>query len=145
MAPKKCIIGEERRVFTEEDDLTILKAIPKFMSETGDTPYSTDFHTFVKNKIRDKITVKQLNRKIHSFKGKYGKEGETFTKTHEKKALKLFMKIDWGTNNGSKSGIKSTEMGLEHQIAQVKLYIDQVKFIKDQAVLMAQELRYSLD
>jgi hypothetical protein len=54
------------------------------MSKTGMTPYSTDFHTFVKNKIRGKITVEQLKRKIRGFKGKYGK-GETFTKTREKK------------------------------------------------------------
>jgi hypothetical protein len=93
MAPKKGIIGEERRVFTEEDDLTILKAIMKFMSETGDIPYSTDFHTFVKNKIRGKITVKQLNRKIRGFKGKYGKEGETFTKTHEKNSRTRLIRI----------------------------------------------------
>ncbi|KAK2404653.1 hypothetical protein QL285_053969 [Trifolium repens] len=94
------------------------------MSETRETLYSTDFHTFVKNEIRGKITVKQLNRKIRGFMGKYGKEGETFTKTHEKKALKLFMKINWGTNGGRKSGIKYTKKGLEHQVAQVKLYID---------------------
>jgi hypothetical protein len=80
MTPKKSIIGEEenQRVLNEEDKLIILKAIPKFMSKTGMTPYSTDFHTFVKNKIHGKITVEQLKRKIHSFKGKYGKEGETF-------------------------------------------------------------------
>jgi hypothetical protein len=81
MAPKKSIIGEEenqRRVFDEEDKLIILKAIQEFMSKTGMTPYSADFHTFVKNKIRGKITVAQLKRKIHGFKGKYGKEGETF-------------------------------------------------------------------
>ncbi|WJX38558.1 hypothetical protein P8452_26207 [Trifolium repens] len=87
MVPKKSIIGEEenqRRVFNEEDELIILKAILEFMSKTGMTPYSTDFHTFVKNKIRGKIIVEQLKRKIRGFKGKYGK-GETFTKTREKK------------------------------------------------------------
>ncbi|WJX25273.1 hypothetical protein P8452_14332 [Trifolium repens] len=109
MAPKNIKEENQRIVFTEEDDLIILKAIPKFMSETGETAYSHDFHTFVKNKVSGKISFKQLNRKIRGFKTKYGKEGETFTKTHEKKSLKLFMKIDWGTKGGSKSGSKSAE------------------------------------
>jgi hypothetical protein len=54
------------------------------MSKTGNNPYSTDFHTFVKNLIHCKIIVEQLKRNIRGFKGKYGK-GETFTKTREKK------------------------------------------------------------
>ncbi|WJX29447.1 hypothetical protein P8452_18087 [Trifolium repens] len=116
MAPKKS--NNERRVFTEEDDLTILKSIPNFMSETGETAYSTAFHTFVKNNICGNITFKQLNRKIRGFKANYRKKGETFTKTHHKKALKLFKKIDWEANDGRKSGVKSTKKGLEHQVAQ---------------------------
>jgi hypothetical protein len=111
------------------------------MSKTGNNPYSTDFHTFVKNLIHCKIIVEQLKRNIRGFKGKYGKEHKTFTKTHEKKAFELFMKIDWGTSNGS----KFAEKGLEHQIAQLKLYIDRAKFIKDQTILMVQELEKSTD
>jgi hypothetical protein len=60
----------------------------------------------VKNLIHGKINVKQLKRKIRGFKGKYEKEGKTFTKTHENKAFKLFMKIDWGTNS-PKKGVKN--------------------------------------
>jgi hypothetical protein len=83
--------------------------------------------------------------KIRGFKANYRKKGETFTKTHHKKALKLFKKIDWEANDGRKSGVKSTKKGLEHQVAQVKLYIDRVNFIKNQADLMAQEIQNSLD
>jgi hypothetical protein len=143
MAPKSIKEENQRIVFTEEDDLIILKAIPKFMSETGETAYSHDFHTFVKNKVHGKISFKQLNRKIRGFKTKYGKQGETFTKTHEKKSLKLFMKIDWGTKGGSKSGSKFAEK--ENQVAQLKMCIDRAKFIKDQAILMIQELENSDD
>ncbi|WJX25267.1 hypothetical protein P8452_14326 [Trifolium repens] len=109
MAPKSIKEENQRTVFTEEDDLLILKVIPKFMLKTGKTPYSLDFHTFVKNKVHGKISFKQLNRKIRGFKTKYGKEGNTFTKTHEKKALKLFKNIDWDTKGGSKSGSKSAK------------------------------------
>jgi predicted glycoside hydrolase/deacetylase ChbG (UPF0249 family) len=100
MAPKKSISQwNQRRVFIEEVELIILKAIPKFMSETGKNPSSTDFHTFVENLnlIPPNITVEQLKRKIRGFKTKYGKGRKTFTKTHEKKAFKLYMNIDWRT------------------------------------------------
>ncbi|KAK2450966.1 putative transcription factor [Trifolium repens] len=73
MAPKKSISQwNQRRVFTEEVELIILKAIPKFMSETGKNPSSTDFHTFVENLnlIPPNITVEQLKRKIRGFKTK---------------------------------------------------------------------------
>jgi hypothetical protein len=93
-----------------------------------------------------KATMKEESSpKIRGFKANYRKKGETFTKTHHKKALKLFKKIDWEANDGRKSGVKSTKKGLEHQVAQVKLYIDRVNFIKNQADLMAQEIQNSLD
>jgi hypothetical protein len=143
MAPKSIKEENQRTVFTEEDDLLILKVIPKFMLKTGKTPYYLDFHTFVKKKVHGKISFKQLNRKIRGFKTKYGKEGNTFTKTHEKKALKLFKNIDWDTKGGSKSGSKSAKK--ENQVAQLKMCIDRAKFIKDQAILMIQELENSDD
>jgi hypothetical protein len=73
----------------------------------------------VKNLIHGKINVKQLKRKIRGFKGKYEKEGKTFTKTHENKAFKLFMKIDWGINGGSKSAKKGLKLVGDSKRAEV--------------------------
>jgi hypothetical protein len=138
----------QRRVFNEEAELIILKAIPEFMSKTRMTLYSTDFHTFVENLIPRKVTVEQPKRKIRGFKTKYGKGRKIFTKTHEKKAFRLFMNIDWATNGGSKPGSKSAKKRSKlvkdskraEMMRNLKLYIDRVKFVKDQAILMVNEL-----
>jgi hypothetical protein len=67
------------------------------------------------------------------------------------------MKIDQGINGGSKSAKKGLKLVgdskraemmakcKQHQIVQLKLYIDRAKFIKDQAILMVRELEKSVD
>jgi hypothetical protein len=60
---------------------------------------------------------------LRGFKRKYGKEGNTFTKTHEMKTFKLFMKIDWGINGGSKSAKKGLKLVGDSKRAEVTVKV----------------------
>ncbi|XP_045789023.1 probable transcription factor At4g00390 [Trifolium pratense] len=93
------------RIFSEGDELTILRGVADFLSKTGKDPSKNidSFHDFVKNSLGATVTNQQLKRKIRGLKEKY-ESGDNFIKPHDKKALELFKKIKWGNNGGNVAG-----------------------------------------
>ncbi|GAU27946.1 hypothetical protein TSUD_146610 [Trifolium subterraneum] len=137
------LIGDDskkssHRLFSEEDELAILKGLAIFTSETGKDPLndSTDFHSFVKKSLCAEATSQQLKRKIRSLKKKF-ETNESFTKSHDKKAFELFKKISWVFNGGSEANGKVLSGKSPRKDATVK------HLIKDQVNLAVQALESS--
>ncbi|XP_042490152.1 STOREKEEPER protein-like [Macadamia integrifolia] len=99
-----------QRLWTEDDELAILKGMLDYYSKKGTDP-STDmnaFHDFIKKSLHVDVSKNQLTDKIRRLKKKYlnnagrGKEGEdpVFSKPHEHKAFELSKKI-WGLDSAN--------------------------------------------
>ncbi|XP_058747601.1 probable transcription factor At1g61730 [Vicia villosa] len=90
-----------QRVFTEGDEIAILKGLADFISKTGKDPMKelVEFHSFVKKSIHGDVTTEQLKRKVRGLKMKF-KDGGGFTKEHDKKAFELSKKV-WGNTEGN--------------------------------------------
>ncbi|XP_058758402.1 GLABROUS1 enhancer-binding protein-like [Vicia villosa] len=90
-----------QRVFTEGDEIAILKGLADFISKTGKDPMKdlVGFHSFVKKSIHRDATTEQLKRKVRGLKMKF-KDGGSFTKEHDKKAFELSKKV-WGNTEGN--------------------------------------------
>ncbi|XP_043698548.1 STOREKEEPER protein-like [Telopea speciosissima] len=93
-----------QRVWTEDDELAILKGMLDYFSMKGTDP-STDmnaFHEYIKKSFHVEFTRNQLADKIRRLKKKYrnnvgkGKD-PVFSKPHEHKAFELSKKI-WGAD-----------------------------------------------
>lgn len=95
------------RLFSEEDELAILKGLADFISKTGKDPMNDTpaFYSFVKKSLQADANKGQLRRKLRSLKNKYESNGD-FTKEHDKKAFELFQKI--GFKNEAKESNKKT-------------------------------------
>ncbi|XP_031264897.1 GLABROUS1 enhancer-binding protein-like [Pistacia vera] len=101
-----------QRVWSEEDEIAVLKGVIAFTTKKGMDPYQNTnaFHDFIKKSLHVDVTRTQVMDKIRRLKKKYennlgrGKKGEdrTFSKLHERHAYDLSKKI-WG--NGSTSGV----------------------------------------
>ncbi|CAK8530414.1 unnamed protein product [Lathyrus sativus] len=90
-----------QRVFTEEDEIAILKGLAEFISKTGKDPMKDPdaFHNFVKKSIHADANSAQLKRKVRGLKLKFKANG-SFTKEHDKKAFELSKKV-WGNDGGN--------------------------------------------
>ncbi|XP_058755704.1 GLABROUS1 enhancer-binding protein-like [Vicia villosa] len=99
------------RVFTEEDEIAILKGLADFISKTGNDPMKdlVAFHRFVKKSIHGDATSEQLKRKVRGLKMKF-KDGGSFTKEHDKRAFELSKKV-WGNTEGNNGGNEGEENG----------------------------------
>ncbi|CAK8534927.1 unnamed protein product [Lathyrus sativus] len=98
------------RLFSEEDELAILKGLADFISKTGKDPvkHTRAFYSFVKESIQADSNKEQLRRKIRSLKNKY-ESNEDFTKQHDKDAFELFQKIDFKVKKeGSTSDLEKS-------------------------------------
>ncbi|XP_057745019.1 probable transcription factor At1g11510 [Arachis stenosperma] len=95
-----------QRVFSEEDEIGILKGLSKFIEKTGKEPYKCvdEFYDFMKgsNLIRANVSCMQLKDKIRRLKKKFEnnlekeKNGKgTTLKQHELEALQLGKNV-WG-------------------------------------------------
>ncbi|CAK8566527.1 unnamed protein product [Lathyrus sativus] len=96
-----------QRVFTEEDEMAIIKGIYDYITETGNDPfkYHTAFYEFVKKSIHFKVTLEQLRDKMRRLKQKYqkyetkakAKSGKTpnFSKANDRIMFEFGQKI-WG-------------------------------------------------
>ncbi|XP_058769014.1 probable transcription factor At1g61730 [Vicia villosa] len=84
-----------QRLFSEEDELAILKGLADFISLTKNDPMKNTqaFYNFVKKSIRADAKKDQLRRKVRVLKKKFESNGENFTKEHDQKAFELFKKI----------------------------------------------------
>ncbi|QCD92803.1 STOREKEEPER protein-like [Vigna unguiculata] len=94
-----------QRIWSEEDELGILKGILEFISKTGQEPYryADAFHNFIKKSLHVEVSSHQLKEKIrrmkkrfltHAAREKNGKEPRLFKPHH--KTLFEFSKKIWG-------------------------------------------------
>ncbi|GLU06580.1 hypothetical protein SLE2022_236020 [Rubroshorea leprosula] len=103
-----------QRVWSEEDELAILKGMIEYKSKKGTDTYADigGFHDFIKKTVRADVSQNQLKDKIRRLKKKYennvDKGVSAFTKLHDEKAFRLSKKI-WGleTRDSGKSKKKA--------------------------------------
>ncbi|XP_014515080.1 STOREKEEPER protein-like [Vigna radiata var. radiata] len=62
-----------QRIWSAEDELSILKGIPEFISKTGQEPYwhIDAFHNFIKKSLHVEVSSHQLKDKIRRLKKKF--------------------------------------------------------------------------
>jgi hypothetical protein len=105
-----------QRVFTEEDELTILKGLVDFKEEKGTDPLKnpTAFYEEVKKSISFPVTLDQLKDKMRRLKTKFEnkmkicKNGKTptFSKPVEEEMFEFSKKIWGGTDENGKPNEK---------------------------------------
>ncbi|XP_027346641.1 probable transcription factor At1g61730 [Abrus precatorius] len=98
-----------QRIWSEEDELAILKGMVDFTSKTGQDPFrhAHDFNDFVKESVHVHASTNQLKEKIRRLKRKFeincikGKSDEhedpKFFKPHDHRAFELSKRV-WGTH-----------------------------------------------
>ncbi|KAL2980510.1 hypothetical protein AAZX31_13G233100 [Glycine max] len=96
-----------QRLWSEEDELAIVKGVVEFTSKTGldplKFPNTNAFHDFVKKSLHVEVSCNQLKEKVRRLKKKFetqagkGKNGEApkFSKPHDQKFFELSKKV-WG-------------------------------------------------
>ncbi|KAJ8568796.1 hypothetical protein K7X08_032427 [Anisodus acutangulus] len=103
------------RLWSDEDQVAILKGMLEFKNEKGTEP-NTDmsaFHEFIKGKLQVEVSKTQLSEKLRRLKKKFltnVKDGEEpiFSKPHDHLVFEYSKKI-WGSpSNGVKVNVKDT-------------------------------------
>ncbi|XP_010529017.1 PREDICTED: GLABROUS1 enhancer-binding protein-like [Tarenaya hassleriana] len=110
-----------QRLFSEEDEIALLRGMLEFTANNGDPYDHTDaFCEFVKKSINFNATRAQLFDKIRRLRKKFeksvkksvkmGKNGEdrVYSKAHDQKAFDLWKKI-WGSDGALQSAQKSAK------------------------------------
>ncbi|KAG7584978.1 GLABROUS1 enhancer-binding protein family [Arabidopsis thaliana x Arabidopsis arenosa] len=121
--------GAFQRLWSEEDEISVLQGMIDFKADTGKSPYEDTnvFYEFLKKSISFEVSKNQFMDKIRSLRKKYiGKEGKepSFVKAHDKKAFEL-SKFIWGPKGIARdSNVKSN--GVSKKSAKKKK-IDSVK------------------
>ncbi|PNX81719.1 mediator-associated protein 1-like [Trifolium pratense] len=109
------------RVFSEEDDLVILRGLADFISKTRKDPLknAAEFHYFMREEksFRSDLRNSQIKRKIRTLKDKFEKR-RIFTVPHDKKAFKLFNKIIW-TNNDENEAEEENQNEVESSVGYI--------------------------
>ncbi|XP_021891508.1 probable transcription factor At1g61730 [Carica papaya] len=110
-----------QRVWSEDDEIVVLKGMLEYMSKKGTNPVSDmdAFHDFIKKSLHCDFSKSQLMDKIRRLRNKYSKNRK-FSKPHEQKASDLSRKI-WGSE-GNGGAIESTikSNGKKNQKGNVK-------------------------
>ncbi|KAF1891850.1 hypothetical protein Lal_00016880 [Lupinus albus] len=87
------------RLWSFDDEVTILKGVHDFISENGSDPYKSidDFHNFIKKSLHVQASITQLKDKIRKLRQKFEKKSESpsFTDPHDSEIFELSKKI-WG-------------------------------------------------
>ncbi|CAL0313186.1 unnamed protein product [Lupinus luteus] len=106
-----------QRLWSEEDEIAILKGMVEFTLKVGQDPYkyADAFYDFMKKSLHAEASVIQLKEKIRRLKGKFennakrGKHGEDpkFSKQLDREIFQLSKKV-WG-NAASGEKAKSDE------------------------------------
>lgn len=96
------------RLWSEDDEIVILRGMIDYQSTEGFDPYSdmAAFHEFIKGSLHVDVSKNQLYDKIRRLKKKYqinsekGENGKdpVFSRSHEQNSFKLSKKI-WGGGN----------------------------------------------
>ncbi|XP_058764310.1 probable transcription factor At1g61730 [Vicia villosa] len=121
---------KEARLFSEEDELAILKGLADFISTKNDPLKNTQaFYNFVKNSIRADANKGQLRRKVLDLKKKFERNDENFTKEHDQKTFELFKKIGFKKQRTPKKGLGSDSVSAKEVLVAKKE--DVVKNVKN--------------
>ncbi|KAG6717758.1 hypothetical protein I3842_04G116700 [Carya illinoinensis] len=110
--------GTLQRLWSEEDELAVLKGMIEYESKKGSDSYADmgALHEFLKRKLHVEVSKAQLMEKIRRMKKKYrtnfekGGEDMVFSKPHEHKAFELSKKI-WGNVANNKNEPSSNQKG----------------------------------
>ncbi|KAJ7948204.1 mediator-associated protein 1-like [Quillaja saponaria] len=116
-----------QRLWSEEDEIVILRGMIEYQSKKGSDPYADigAFHEFIKKNLHVDVSKNQLKDKIRRLKKKYqnnaerGKNGEdpVFSKLHEGKSFELSKKI-WGS--GATYGVQDSGKSKKKSSSKVK-------------------------
>ncbi|KAG5524389.1 hypothetical protein RHGRI_031148 [Rhododendron griersonianum] len=102
-------VGAIKRLWSEEDEVLILKGLMDFLSKNGSDPYNGEFHELIKESLSVDVSKNQFADKIRKLKRKYSinVEKADFSRPHERKCFELSNKI-WGGGK-EKNGIDGNE------------------------------------
>ncbi|CAB4302886.1 unnamed protein product [Prunus armeniaca] len=96
-----------QRIWSDDDEITILKGMIDYSTKKGADPYSDmgAFHDFIKKSLKADVNKTQLQDKIRRIKKKYETnvaKGKKYNpvKPHEQKLFDLSKKV-WGSGEGS--------------------------------------------
>ncbi|KAK9058282.1 hypothetical protein SSX86_023122 [Deinandra increscens subsp. villosa] len=112
-----------QRLWSEDDEIVILKGMIDYKSETGENPIADTaaFHEFIKKSLHVDVSRAQLVDKIRRLRKKFvnnasreknGKD-RSFSKSHEQKGYEL-SKLIWG-GSGHSSGAESKKAKSQNQ------------------------------
>ncbi|XP_058783654.1 probable transcription factor At1g61730 [Vicia villosa] len=119
-----------QRLFSEEDELAILKGLADSISTKKDPLKNTQaFYNFVKNSIRVDANKGQLRHKVLALKKKFERNDENFTKEHDQKAFELIKKIEFKKQRTPKKGLSSDSVSAKEVLVAKKE--DTVKNVKN--------------
>ncbi|CAH8351247.1 unnamed protein product [Eruca vesicaria subsp. sativa] len=114
--PKKPLF---QRLFSEEDEISLLQGMIDFNSVTGKSPYEDmdEFYDYIKKSISFEASKIQATEKIRSLRKKYMKKVqrgvESMPKAHDMECFKL-SKYIWGSNGMAlRPNVKKSEKKLE--------------------------------
>ncbi|KAH7837524.1 hypothetical protein Vadar_014838 [Vaccinium darrowii] len=103
---KKHGCGAIHRLWSEDDEITILEGMINYHSKRGTDPYSEigEFHEFIKNSLSFDASKRKFVDKVRKMKVKYKKNVEkgkrvVFSEPHSLKCFELSKKI-WGVGGG---------------------------------------------
>ncbi|KAK7328028.1 hypothetical protein VNO77_22122 [Canavalia gladiata] len=109
---------KSQRLWSEEDQLAILRGMVEFTSNTAQDPlkYSNDFHDFIKKSLHVEVSINQLKEKIRRLKKKFeinaakakNSDGIKFPKQHDQKAFELSKKV-WGTEQVANGAVETSK------------------------------------
>ncbi|XVE49778.1 hypothetical protein DITRI_Ditri01bG0109100 [Diplodiscus trichospermus] len=112
------------RLWSEADEIAILKGMIEYKSKKGSDPYadSSGFHDFIKEFIQADVSTYQLKEKIRRLRNKYKKnaekgqngDGPVFLKPHDHTSFKLSKKI-WGSESDKKRQKKMKSLASEDE------------------------------
>ncbi|XP_057806315.1 probable transcription factor At1g11510 [Salvia miltiorrhiza] len=134
-----------QRLWSEEDEIVILKGMIDYTSKNKSDPISdlNAFHDFIKKNLHIDVTRTQLQDKIRRLKKKYEnnkskeKEGKerTFSKPHEQSAYDLSKAI-WGNETGKEiGGVKLVNGSVVRKAASKKVNAAESEEVKNAAVM----------
>ncbi|KAG5545485.1 hypothetical protein RHGRI_017846 [Rhododendron griersonianum] len=123
--------GSVNRLWSEDDEIVLLKGMADFQSKKGADPYllTGEFHEFIKKSLSVEVSRSQLMDKVRRLKKKYeinagqGEKGAdpVFSKPHEHKCFGLSKKV-WGCGKDSSNGVdENGKSGNERARKTVKL------------------------
>lgn len=126
---KKCG-GESKKLFhrlwSEEDEIAILRGLAEFKSKIGSDPYkhADAFYDFMKESLHAEASSFQLKEKIRRLKKKFetnAQKAESLSKPHDIRAFELSKKV-WGNAAGGVENVKNnpTKEGRPMKVAPPK-------------------------